>query len=353
MATVLKRLTPNADFLIPGEFEETENINQYGSIEFGAMTVGSPPNTNYSIQKYGGFLELNGGPVSTNPLNLGSGDFTIEFWIKQQSRYGGEYQIYPRIPVRYQSSATQIIFHSVNEVSNLETYGFSVSIFYDAGTGLQYFDFVHGPVSSGSPHINQLWRNSAIPLNTWAHIAFVRTSTSMYMYKNGVNQGSHYFSSADYDQYYPSSEVKFDDKIYVGASGNLGIMPNGHVSDFVCGNITGIHWTKEAKYTSNFTPSYPVATANTVLLLNCNNSDDVLVDSSINNVSVTANTIVGNASFSGDDPYVRPTSRATENIFYSTGFDEVTIHPMTNGLAMRETSNTIMIAGEFDEVTKI
>jgi len=91
MATVLKRLTPNADFLIPGEFEETENINQYGSIEFGAMTVGSPPNTNYSIQKYGGALEVDGGPVSTNPLNIGTSNFTMEFWIKQQSQFGGEY----------------------------------------------------------------------------------------------------------------------------------------------------------------------------------------------------------------------------------------------------------------------
>lgn len=353
MSTVLKRLTPTADFLIPGEFEETENINQYGSIEFGAMTVGSPADTNYSIQKYGGFLELNGGPVSTNPLNLGSGDFTIEFWIKQQSRYGGEYQIFPYTPVRYRSLPSQAIFQSVNPVSNLETYGFDLGIFYDALTGLQDFQFVHGPISVGSPHINQTWRNVAITLNKWSHIAFVRTSTNMYMYKNGVNQGIPYFSSADYDQYYPSYEVKFDGKIYVGSGDQGNVMPNGHLPGMICGKLTGIHWTKEAKYTSDFTPSYPVATANTVLLLNCNNSDDVLVDSSINNISVTANTIVGNASFSGEDPYPNIVSRATQDIFYANRFDEVSIHPMTNGLAMRETANSIMIAGEFDEVTKV
>jgi hypothetical protein len=346
MATVLKRLTPNADFLIPGEFEETENINQYGSIEFGAMTVGSPPETNYSIQKYGGALEVDGGPVSTNPLNIGTSNFTMEFWIKQQSQFGGEY--YSSSYRSYFSNPTQTIFSSEQIVSNLEPYAFDVYIFYDAGTGLQHITIVHGQVDGN--HINRQWRTGALPLNKWGHLAIVRTNTDLRLYKNGIDQGSPYFEYG-----ITSSDVKFDGKIFISGSpfNSYALTPRGHTSNFVCGNLTGIHWTKEAKYTSNFTPSYPVATANTILLLNCVDSDNALKDSSNNNISVTANTIVGNVSFSGDDPYIRVSSRATENIFYSTGFDEVTIHPMTNGLAMRETSNTIMIAGEFDEVTKI
>jgi hypothetical protein len=46
-------------------------------------------------------------------------------------------------------------------------------------------------------------------------------------------------------------------------------------------------------------------------------------------------------------------SKVTHDGFYVHELDEITIHPMTNGLAMRESTSSVMIGGEFDEYSGI
>lgn len=47
-------------------------------------------------------------------------------------------------------------------------------------------------------------------------------------------------------------------------------------------------------------------------------------------------------------------NRVTSNSLYASEFDEVTINPISNGLAKRETSTgKLLVSGYFDEVTPI
>lgn len=335
---ILKRLTPNGDFLIPGEFEESQNIGETGSIKFGEMG-GATSQTDYNIVSYGGILDVPGGPRASNPLNLGTSDFTFEFWIKINSYYGGEYKTgYPGDI--YYSSSTQSYFSNYNDLSSQ----LSFSGNYYSGNPYGYtFDWRYLDVIT---YYN--WTVTPFPLNTWTHHALVKTNTSFIIYVNGQGYSPSYNSGSIY-----SSNITIDGNLRIGSTQQLS--PRNHPHNFVSGKMTGIHLTKEAKYTSNFTPSTtpPSATANTILLLNAETVTNAFVDSSSLNQTVTTNTSVGNVSWDNDDPYPIISSRATQEVFYAYQFDEVTIHPLTNGLAMRETANSTMIAGEFDEMSLI
>jgi len=161
--------------------------------------------------------------TASSDLALGTGDYTIEAWVR-----------FSKIDT-YQ---TIIDFRTSNG-----NYPFIVR---DTDGDLYYF-------VNGSRLIDNI---PARENNVWHHIAVVRSSGTTNFYLNGVSEGS----ASD------STDYIADQNVDIGASTND--------NDFF-GYISNLRITKEALYTSTFTPPYSEleVLSNTVLLC-CQDSDD-------------------------------------------------------------------------------
>ena len=149
------------------------------------------------------------GDYFTAPSNaaftFGTGDFTIEGWF-----YVNSFGANGFIPFDNRASASAIPFNiGVNSSGN--------PYLYD------------GTVVAGS---------SGITLNTWGHIAWVRTSGVLKMFVNGVSV---------YSAAYTVNLTGTNCTIGGGVGGLAGYFLNGYIDDF---RITKGY----ARYTSNFTP---------------------------------------------------------------------------------------------------
>ena len=162
--------------------------------------------------------------TASSDLALGSGDYTIEAWVR-----------FSKIDT-YQSI---IDFRAASNGN----YPFIVR---DTDGDLYYF-------VNGSRLIDNI---PARENNVWHHIAVVRSSGTTKFYLNGVSEGS----ASD------STTYIADQNVDIGASTND--------NDFF-GYISNLRITKEALYTSTFTPPYSElkVLSNTVLLC-CQDSDD-------------------------------------------------------------------------------
>ena len=161
--------------------------------------------------------------TASSDLALGTGDYTIEAWV-----------LFSKIDT-YQ---TIIDFRTNNGA-----YPFIVR---DTDGDLYYY-------INGSRLIDNI---PARENNVWHHIAVVRSSGTTNFYLNGVSEGN----ASD------STDYIADQNVDIGASTND--------NDFF-GYISNLRITKEALYTSTFTPplSELKALPNTVLLC-CQDSDD-------------------------------------------------------------------------------
>ena len=161
--------------------------------------------------------------TASSDLALGTGDYTIEAWV-----------LFSKIDT-YQ---TIIDFRTNNG-----NYPFIVR---DTDGDLYYF-------VNGSRLIDNI---PARENNVWHHIAVVRSSGTTKFYLNGVSEGS----ASD------STNYIADQNVDIGASTND--------NDFF-GYISNLRITKEALYTSTFTPPYSElkVLSNTVLLC-CQDSDN-------------------------------------------------------------------------------
>jgi Concanavalin A-like lectin/glucanases superfamily len=144
--------------------------------------------------------------VLSSPLNqLGTGDFTIEFWTYLNSTTGSTNFFDMR------SSASSEI----------------VPVIYQSGGTLYYY-------VNGSNAIT----GSTLGTGTWYHIAVSRASGSTKMFVNGSQVGSTYT----------------DNNSYIQEIVALGYYPAGN-SGYLSGYIDEVRVTKGyARYTSNFTP---------------------------------------------------------------------------------------------------
>ena len=112
----------------------------------------------------------------------------------------------------------------------------------------------------GNGFANRQLNATVIPINTWAHVALVKTSTGYKGYVNGI-AGTEIALTGGLD--YVSSQP-----VIIGALGSGGEFPfSGYIS-----NLRIVKGT--AVYTANFTPSTTplTAIANTSLLLKCDNA---------------------------------------------------------------------------------
>jgi hypothetical protein len=233
-----------------------------------ARIAGFPPFTaSSSYATYGsGYFDGTGDYLSlayNAAFNLGTGSFTWESWI------------YP------------------TNISGID--GIYATT---GGSGANPKFVIHLNAGTPSIHYNGLTggsdiyttATSAVPLNAWTHLAFVRNSTTWTWYINGTAAGT---GSNSTDITFTSQPT------YVGYGGEAYFTEfNGYIS-----NTRLVKGT--AVYTSSFTPSTTplTAIANTSLLTlqaNQPNNNSMFLDDSGNNLLLTRN---GNATQGSFNPY--------------------------------------------------
>jgi hypothetical protein len=222
-------------------------------------------------QAPGYWSAYNSGSSSYCQLNnsdyaISTGDFTIEFWMFVTS------------------DKANTGFASATSNGNL-TVGMGSGA---AGARQPYLEY------GGGTYIGTFTNY----LNTWTHVAFVRSSGTVTVYQNGVSVGTASKAGA------------------VNSTANLYLLRNsGDGGQDFPGYVSNFRFSKSAVYTSNFTPSTaPLSViANTVLLTFQNNR---FVDNSALNATVTPTTTSVQAFSPFVPAYVTP---SYSNIFDGTG----------------------------------
>ena len=204
-----------------------------------------------ALPSVGGSFNLNGTSqylsiASSSAFAFGTADYTIEGWF-------------------YTTSNSGRLWYFGTNTDNVDLNG-NGGIFY--WNGSQY----------------QSATNTVINLNTWQHIALVRSSGTITLYVDGVSVMSQ--SGIGYD----SSSNRTLEIGYSSAQGNNYF--NGRISNFRIVKGTAV-------YTANFTPAtqplYPIT--NTVLLIRPQDSGTLLTDYSAAPLTVTNNgTVTYNAA---------------------------------------------------------
>lgn len=169
---------------------------------------------NQSSSSKGAVLKISAPSPAT--FSLGTGNFTIEFWVYQRS----------------------IITNPVNNV---------VSVLYDATndgnpTGNNWG--MNSNISRGFAKISNVVCQSqanSIQLNQWQHHAICRSGSSVTYYVDGVGGTAQTFSGAIGGSFYPC----------LGALGKNGIDDRKYSCN---ATFRQVRITKAARYTSNFTP---------------------------------------------------------------------------------------------------
>ena len=167
---------------------------------------------------------------------FGSSDFTIDYWVRFNALPSvGQFMI---VVGQYANANNQMFFGFAN----------------DGGM----YKIVTVQIRGGSWNI-VIFKTVSLALNTWYHVAHVRSGNNWYIFLNGVQQGTT-----------DSNATAFQDlaaNLEVGRKGD-GFYLNGWIDDLRISK--GV-----ARWTSNFTPSTSAYTgdSNTVLLLHMDGAD--------------------------------------------------------------------------------
>ena len=191
-------------------------------------------------------------------FELGSGDFTIEFYVNSTQAHAASY---------------------ISAVSKWQSSNFSWMVRYssaDIGTGWSFFWSTTG--SNYSTVFGQ-----AINDGEWHHIAVTRSGTTIRTFTDGVQNNT----TTTSDTFYNGTA-----DVVVG-SDQGGNYFNGFISNLRC--IKGT-----ALYTSNFTPPAAPLTNVTNTKLLCCQSTTSATDATVSPTSITAN---GNATATNFNPF--------------------------------------------------
>jgi len=200
-----------------------------------------------------------------------------------------------------ETSGTKYFLVPTNNVFNFGTGNFTVEGFFKytscANTNREFMHWENnGGFGWGYTSSNQLiayqagiaalgFFSATITINTWNHIAFSRSGTTLRAFVNGTQVGSNATSSQN----------------LTSPAGNMYLGRGNNAAQFWPGRYTNYRITKGvALYTGNFTaPTAPLtSTGDTSLLLLAQTSDTFTVDATgINTITNVA------ATFNSDTPF--------------------------------------------------
>jgi hypothetical protein len=214
--------------------------------------------------------------TASGPLDLGSGSWTVEAWVM------------------YTGSSLTSGYRNFLTFCNNSGYPY---LQFGTKTGTGYV-FAEEGTQSSVP-----WSVAGTTLltsNVWHHIATVRNGNNIYLYLDGVLQGSVAYSGT----------IQTFAKVQIGS-----LTYNGSVIQDWTGYISNARIVKgTAVYTSAFTPSTtPLTPITNTSLLTC--ADSRFIDDSINNYTITK---VGDTSVQRFSPF-NPSSLTPTS--YSGYFD--------------------------------
>ena len=230
-------------------------------------TLFTPYQGNYYSSSFGTKTDYVSVPATSNLITF-TGDFTFEAWIYPTDTSISYWKIFDS----RQSGATGVAM-----VLGLEPLASPV-------TGQGRLDYYNGGHNYGT---------GIVYYYQWTHIAFVRSSSTMTFYINGVAGGTATVSGTQ-------TGAATTNPIYIA-----GTKDGGSASYGVVGNIKDLRVVNgSAVYTSNFTPPTQPLTSitNTVLLTYQSNK---FIDNSPYNATLTAS---GTATISTAIPFTTPTS---------------------------------------------
>lgn len=244
-----------------------------GFTPFTAKYVKNTPN-------YSGYFDGNGDYLtvpSNTKFYLSSGDFTVEAWV-------------------YKTTTGKQIITSQTQNTGSPYAGW---IMYVDASSKFTFEGTNGSLIAST--------STTVPLNTWTHLAAVKSGSNMTLYQNGVSVNT-------------SASPSITDYSTVLSIGNYSSYVSG--ADWA-GSISNLRITKgQALYTSTFTPSTsPLtttsqgATASNVSLLTCQSS--TFRDNSTNNLTITVN---GDARPIPTSPFADPGYSSTAITTYGSAY---------------------------------
>jgi len=206
---------------------------------------------------------------TSSTLALGAGSFTVELWVNLTS-YNA-------------STSTLIDWRTAGDAgTNVPSWSIGASGILDI-----YLNILSGPAVSSS---------SAIPLNTWTHIACVRNGTALTLYFNGVSVGT------------GSSSINCSIETFRVNDTQGSYYTNGYIS-----NLRIVKGT--AVYTGAFTPSTaPLTAISNTVLLTCQSNR--FIDNSTNNFTVT---VGGATQIKSFQPFTSNSSYSTYGSGYFDG----------------------------------
>jgi len=265
---------PNFEYttlLLPGNGTNGAQNNTFLDSSTNAFSITRNGNTTqgtfspFSQTGWGNLFDGNGDYLSVADnaaFTVGSGDFTVEFWI-----YPTSFASAMRPFGQADSSAT-------NASVSLSGYVYATTGQPVAGYGIGSSTF--GIASS----IN-------LTLNAWNHYAFVRNGGTLTLYINGASGGTASISTSSIND----SGNQF-------AIGRLG----EYNADYFQGYISNFRFVKgTAVYTAAFTPpTAPLTAITNTSLLTCQSNR--FVDNSTNAFAITRNGDVSVQSFSPFNP---------------------------------------------------
>ena len=222
---------------IPGEipyvgynFDKGISTGQVAAT-IGNLTAGNVVTPPVALNGYSKALYIGNNDFDIIPvtaLDVGTGDFTVEMAIYCT-----------------QSSTTYTTF--IYQRPNTSSWGGLILRIGDGGYGNR-LQISTQPDVGNSVYSTSTARATAI--NRWIHIAFQRRAGKLSIYLNGVKQGLAAFTNSDY------SVTERDSLTNIAAStlfklGAAGYATNTYIPEFAL--------YRKAKYSANFTPTYPIA----------------------------------------------------------------------------------------------
>ena len=207
----------------------------------------------------------------SSDFDFGSGDFTVECWIKP-------------------TNASQVDPTPVS-VWNFPDGRRSWAIFGNTGGSVVTFDgSIRAAVSPDGQFATRTEITGTANLHQWNHVAFTRSGNTLYFFVNGILQGTASFTGSVYSN--------TSDGIMIGGMGD-----STDIRNEFDGGISNVRVVKgTAVYTSSFKPpTEPLTNITNTKLLCCNNSS--VTGSTVTPGTITAhNSPTANTQSPFDDP---------------------------------------------------